>query len=159
MGRGCKKTSRSALNEEIKALIAEKLNECGIELYALEYRREPPGQVLRIYIETPQGVDTDTCVLATKAVKEFIDTLPALDYDFLEVSSPGLDRILKQDRDLERFKGSRVLVKTSKPVEGRKKFIGILAQTDPGTLYLEIEGQPVRLNRESITMVRLHPDI
>lgn len=151
--------SAGILNPLVRSAIADKLAENGIELYELEYRREQNGQILRIYIDTPSGVDTDTCVLATRAVKEFIDTLDALDYDYLEVSSPGIDRILKQDRDLLRFKGEQVLVKTSQPVVGRKKLIGKLIAADPSTLIIEIEGQSISLNRELITMVRLHPDI
>lgn len=151
--------SAGILNPLVRSAIADKLAENGIELYELEYRREQNGQILRIYIDTPSGVDTDTCVLATRAVKEFIDTLDVLDYDYLEVSSPGIDRILKQDRDLLRFKGEQVLVKTSQPVVGRKKLIGKLIAADASTLTIEIEGQSISLNREIITMVRLHPDI
>jgi ribosome maturation factor RimP len=151
--------SKGTLSPQVRSVIAEKLEENGIELYELEYCREQNGQILRIYIDTPHGVDTDTCILATRAVKEFIDTLDEFDYDYLEVSSPGIDRILKQDCDLLRFKGATVLVKTSQPVEGRKKFIGKLTAADPSTLSIEIEGQPVHLNRELITIVRLHPDI
>lgn len=151
--------NRRALSPQMRSAIADQLEQQGIELYELEFRREQNGWILRIYIDTPHGVDTDTCVLATRAVKEFIDALEDLDYDYLEVSSPGIDRILKQDRDLLRFLGAKVLVKTSQPVDGRKKFVGTLTGVDPSTLSIEIEGQLLHLNREQITMVRLHPDI
>lgn len=151
--------SKRVLRPQVQSAIAEKLEQNGIELYDLEYRREQNGWVLRIYIDSPDGVDTDTCVLATRAVKDFIDTVEELDYDYLEVSSPGIDRVLKKESDLLRSLGARVMIKTSLPVDGRKKFIGKLNAVEPNALTIEIEGQPLFLNRELITIVRLHPDI
>ncbi|MCX6825676.1 MAG: ribosome maturation factor RimP [candidate division Zixibacteria bacterium] len=151
--------NRGTLNPQVRAAIADKLAEKGIELYELEYRREQNGQILRIYIDTPTGVDTDICALATRAIKEFIDTLENLDYDYLEVSSLGLDRVLKRDEELLRFRGSRVEIKTSQAVDGRKKFVGKLAASDPNNLSIEIEGHLVQLDRGLVTMVRLHPEI
>lgn len=151
--------NRGALNPQVRAAIADKLAEKGIELYELEYRREQNGQILRIYIDTPTGVDTDTCALATRTIKEFIDSLENLDYDYLEVSSLGIDRVLKLEEELLRFRGSRVVIKTSQPVDGRKKFIGKLTASDPNNLSIEIEGHLVHLDRALVTMVRLHPEI
>lgn len=151
--------NRGALNPQVRAAIADKLAEKGIELYELEYLREQNGQILRIYIDTPTGVDTDTCALATRTIKEFIDSLENLDYDYLEVSSLGIDRVLKLEEELLRFRGSRVVIKTSQPVDGRKKFIGKLTASDPNNLSIEIEGHLVHLDRALVTMVRLHPEI
>lgn len=152
-------TARRAISPEARNIIAEKLQAIAVELYDLEFQKEPHGITLRIYIDTAQGVDTDTCVAATRAVKDYIDSLEDLDYDYLEVSSPGIDRILKQESDFIKYRGSRILVKTSQPVDGQKKFIGVLADVSPGTLDLEIDDKIVHLSREMISVVRLHPDI
>lgn len=152
-------TARNVINPEARSIIAEKLQAIGIELYDIEYQKEPNGMILRIYIDTISGVDSDTCVIATRAIKDFIDTLNDLDYDYLEVSSPGIDRILKQDIDFVKYRGSGVMVKTSQPVEGKKKFIGILAEVNSSLLNLEMDGKLVHLEREMISVVRLHPDI
>jgi len=152
-------TARDAINPEARSMIAEKLQAIGIELYDIEYQKEPNGLILRIYIDTINGVDSDTCVTATRAIKDFIDTLNDLDYDYLEVSSPGIDRILKQDSDFVKYRGSRVMVKTSQPVEGKKKFIGILAEVNLNLLDLEMDGKLVHFERKMISVVRLHPDI
>jgi len=152
-------TARNAISSETRAIIAEKLQAIAIELYDIEFQKESNGLILRIYIDTAKGVDTNTCVAATRAIKEYIDTLDDLDYDYLEVSSPGIDRILKQESDFLKCRGSKVMVKTSQPVEGKKKFVGILADVNLNILDLEIEGNLVHLNRETISVVRLHPDI
>ncbi len=152
-------TARKAISPEARAVIAEELRAIAVDLYDLEFQKEPHGLTLRIYIDTAQGVDTDTCVAATRAVKDYIDSLEDLDYDYLEVSSPGIDRALKQESDFIKYRGSRVLVKTSQPVDGKKKFIGVLAEVDPATLDLKMDDKIVHLNREAISVVRLYPDI
>lgn len=148
-----------AIDSQIRSVIASKLQEKGIDLYEVEYLKETDGQVLRIYIDTLEGVDVGICARATRAVKEYVDTQTNLYYDYLEVSSPGIDRILKNDSDYERFQGERVLVKTSQLVNGQKEFIGTLANTNQDILNIEIEGNLLQIPREAILIVRLHPDI
>ena len=148
-----------AIDSQIRSVIASKLQEKGIDLYEIEYQKEADGQVLRIYIDTLEGVDVGICARATRAVKDYIDTQTNLYYDYLEVSSPGIDRILKNDSDYERFQGKRVLVKTSQLVNGQKEFIGTLANTNQDILNIEIEGNLLQIPREAILIVRLHPDI
>jgi len=151
--------ARVVISPKVNSTINDKLQEQGIELLEIEYRREQNGRVLRLYIDTASGVDSDTCAAATRAVKDYIDTLNDLDYDYLEVSSPGIDRILKKDSDFARFQGSRVMVKTLQPVLGRKKLIGNLADVTKDLLNLEIDGQSMQINRDLISIIRLHPDI
>lgn len=151
--------SPKSLGAEVKNAIAARLQAKGIELYDVEFKRERNGSILRIFIDSPGGVDTDTCVLATRAIKDYIDNLPQLEYDFLEVSSPGIDRILRQDQDLARYTGDRVLIKTIQPVEGKKKLIGILTDFTPKVIRVEMEGALVTVPRETISVIRLHPDI
>jgi len=150
--------SRHPFQAQVKDTIARKLNEQGIELYDLEFKRERNGRILRIFIDTPGGVDTDTCALATHTIKDYVDNVPDLDYDFLEVSSPGIDRILRLDQDLDRYQGSKVMVKTNQPVESRRKFIGFLTASYPDSISIEEEGQLIVLPKEIISIMRLHPD-
>lgn len=150
---------KRVITPQVAAALSDKLARQGIELYDIEYRRESNGLVLRIYVDTAAGVDTDTCVTATRAVKDYLDDELQVDYDYLEVSSPGIDRILKQEKEFNRYRGSRVLVKTNKGVDGKKKFIGVLGEVDTGVLKIETEGQILSLDREIVTLVRLHPEI
>lgn len=150
---------KGLITPQVTANLNKRLEKQGIELYDIEYRKEPSGLVLRIYIDSASGVDSDTCVAATRAVKDYLDDEVQLDYDYLEVSSPGIDRILKQEKEFIRYRGSRVLVKTRQAVDGQKKFVGVLAESDSKILNLEMDGQTLSLNREIISMVRLHPEI
>ncbi len=152
-------THKGPISAQVTANITNKLEKQGIELYDIEYRREQNGFILRIFIDCAAGVDTDTCVAATRAVKDYLDNEAQLDYDYLEVSSPGIDRILKKDKEFIKYQGARVLVKTTQPVEGKKKTIGILVSSNPDTIIVEIDGQPQTISREIISMVRLHPEI
>lgn len=151
--------SRHPFQAQVRETIARKLHQHGIELYDLELKREPNGRILRIFIDTPGGVDTDTCVLATHTIKDYVDNLPDLDYDYLEVSSPGIDRILKLDQDLDRYIGTKVMVKTNQPVESRRKFIGLLTASHPDSITIEEDGQLIVVPKELISIMRLHPDI
>jgi len=146
------------ITPQVTAAVSGRLEKLGIELYDIEYRKESNSLVLRIFIDTVAGVDTDTCVAATRAIKDYLDEEIQLNYDYLEVSSPGLDRILKQEREFIRYRGSRVLVKMRQAVDGQKKFVGILVESSPDDLKIELDGRIVSLNRENVSMVRLHPD-
>ncbi len=148
-----------SINTQIRDSIISKLQEKGIDLYEIEYKKEADGQVIRIFIDTPEGVDVEICAKATRAVKDYIDTESKLYYDYLEVSSPGIDRILKTDSDFKRFQGETVLVKTSQPIEGQRKFVGILANTDPNLVSIQVEDNLLQISRDVISIVRLHPDI
>ena len=88
--------------QELVSEIECRLAQIDIELHEVEYRRESEGQILRIFIDKDSGVDLDTCAKASRAVKSIIDEKD-LYYDHMEVSSPGLDRVLKKERDFIRF--------------------------------------------------------
>ncbi len=75
----------------------------GYELVDIAIEKEPTGKYLRFYIDRPEGISLDDCEAYHKAVRQLAD---ALDYDFMEVSSPGIDRPLKKDRDFERALGT-----------------------------------------------------
>jgi len=151
--------AKTSIPLQLQETITELLQEQGIELYYSEYKKEPHGQVLRIFIDTDEGVDIETCTRATRAIKAYIDDRSEIYYDHLEVSSPGIDRVLRNDHDLERFRGEQVLLRTNRSIEGRKKFIGILVASSPEQVNIEIDGCVLAVDREIISVIRLHPKI
>ncbi len=151
--------SRVAKTREIEELINPRLEEMGIELVDIEYRKEDKDQILRIFIDTEQGVDLDTCSRATRAVKEIIDEQEQIYYDHLEVSSPGIERVLKKDSHFVRFCNERIKINTSKPFEGKKKLVGILRSAGQEYIEIEMDEKLYRVPREIISLVRLHPCI
>lgn len=134
-----------------------KLSTADIELVDVQYQREEGSQILRIFIDSPAGVTLDVCSKATRMLKDMIDQ-EDIDYDHIEVSSPGLDRILKKDCDFARFNGRTVKVKMRKQYEGPRKYRGILSSFDPESLTLLVDENPVNIPRDLISVVRLDPE-
>ena len=106
---------------ELTSVIAPKCqriaDQMGFELVEVALDREPTGKYLRIYIDKPEGITLDDCEAFHRAALPLVENY---DYDFMEVSSPGIDRPLKTDRDYERNLGSRVQVRLFQALDGRK---------------------------------------
>ncbi len=142
----------------IETLISGKLQEIDIEVLEVEYKKEHGDQMLRIYIDRDEGVDLNVCTLATRAIQDMIDE-ENISYDHLEVSSPGLNRLIKKEQDFIKFQGERIKLKTFEALEGQKNFVGILLGVDEKVLNIEIDGSSRAIPREKISIVRLDPEI
>ena len=123
----------------------------GFELVDVAVEKEPTGRYLRFYIDKPEGISLDDCEAYHKAVRSIAD---AVDYDFMEVSSPGIDRPLKKDRDFERNLGSEIEVKLFKPMDGAKLLTGILAGLEDGEILLETPEGLKRIPRKAAALVK-----
>jgi ribosome maturation factor RimP len=143
--------------QEIEELVERELDRLAIELVEVEYRRENKEQLLRILIDSEAGVDLNLCSQATRAIKPILDDRNIY-YDHLELSSPGLDRILRKDKDFLRFRGSMVKIKMLKPYQGPGKIKGILVGNDETRIQVEVGGEVMDLPREMVSRVRLYPD-
>ena len=128
--------------------IAEKM---GYELVDLCMDREPTGKYLRFYIDRDEGVSLDDCEAYHKAVRAAADSV---DYDFMEVSSPGIDRPLKTDRDYERNLGSEIEIRLFRPIEGTKVYTGVLAGLEEGNIVIDTaEGRTI-IPRKAAALVK-----
>jgi len=135
----------------IEARCARIAEEMGFELVDAGIEKEPTGRYLRFYIDKPEGISLDDCEAYHKAVRSLADTV---DYDFMEVSSPGIDRPLKKDRDFERNLGSEIEVKLFKPLDGTKLLTGILAGLEDGEILLETPAGIRRIPRKAAALVK-----
>ena len=113
--------------------------------------KEPTGKYLRFYINRPEGISLDDCEAYHKAVRQLAD---ALDYDFMEVSSPGIDRPLKKDRDFERALGTEVEIKLFKAIDGVKVITGTLAGIEDGDIVLDTPEGEKRVARKAAALVK-----
>lgn len=128
----------NGLLKEIKELFTPKFAENEIEFVDVEYVKEPKGNVLRIFIDREDGVDLDSCEVASNLISDWLDETDPIDESyFLEVSSPGAEREIKTYEQLENSIGKKVLVKTYKKIDGQKEFIGYLKNFDENTLTIE----------------------
>lgn len=144
----------------IENILGEILAKVDIEIVELEYKKENGQQIFRVYIDTQQGVDFDICTKASKLIKTEIDSHGDLDYDHLEVSSPGIDRLLKRDSDFLKFKGSRIKIRTKRIDNVKaKNLTGILHDSDTEKIFLQTEDKIIEIPRINISTVRLHPDL
>lgn len=142
----------------VENLIRVVLEQEGIELLEVEFKKEHDVQTLRVFIDRDEGVDLNICTIATRAIQDIIDQ-DNIEYDQLEVSSPGPNRILKTDKDFEKFQGERVKARTLKALDGQKNFIGVLVSADEKYINIETDGNIKPIPREMISVVRLDLDI
>lgn len=132
----------------------------GMELVHLEYRREAGGRVLRLYIDKPGGVKLDDCVSISRELSDILDARADTDAPYrLEVSSPGVERPLGKLDDFQRFSGKKTKIRTSKAIEGRKNFTGILKGVVERTVQIDIDGDIVAIAHDNISRARLVAEI
>lgn len=135
----------------IEARCAKIAADMGYELVDAAVEKEPTGKYLRFYIDRPEGITLDDCEAYHKAVRQLADTV---DYDFMEVSSPGIDRPLKKDRDFERALGTEVEIKLFKAVDGVKVITGTLAGLEDGDIVLDTPEGEKRVARKAAALVK-----
>ncbi len=128
--------------------IAEKM---GYELVDLCMDREPTGKYLRFYIDRDEGVSLDDCEAYHKAVRAAAESV---DYDFMEVSSPGIDRPLKKDRDFERNLGSEIEIRLFRPIEGTKVYTGVLAGLEENNIVIDTAEGRTLIPRKAAALVK-----
>ena len=129
----------------------------GYELVDLEL--SPRGRVLRLFIDKadkPSGIDVEDCALVSNQLSRVL-AVENVDYDRLEVSSPGLDRVLKKPADFERFAGSEINLRLRLPVSGRRNFNGVLQGLQDGKIRLTIDTGDLELDLGNIDKARLVP--
>jgi ribosome maturation factor RimP len=139
---------------EREAWIRRALEGLGYELVDLESSR---SGLLRIFIDTPQGITVEDCARVSNHLTRSF-AVEGIEYERLEVSSPGLDRPLKRIEDYQRFAGREASVKLKLPRGGQRRFEGTLAGVEDGKIILDVEGQRHRLAIEDIDRARLVPD-
>lgn len=149
-------------------LIADPiLEEQGLELVDLECQQQGSEQLLRFYIDKPDGINLDDCAAFSRELSAVLDVEDVITVAYrLEVSSPGMDRIIKKDADFERFKGEIVRVKTLVALDPdgrgcrRKTFVGELIGLEQGKVVVDLQDQPpgrVELAQADIDKVNIEP--
>ena len=139
----------------VESLMQEIISDTDFELVDVEYIKEHDWY-LRIFVDKVGGIDLDDCQMLSEKLGEILDKDPIIESAYiLEVSSPGIDRVLKKDKDFLREVGKKIDVTLYAPIDGEKFFVGELKGRDEKFLYLE-NFEPIP--REKIAQVRLHLD-
>lgn len=113
---------------------------------------------LRVFIDKPGGIDINDCTAVSQHLTRLL-AVENINYGRLEVSSPGLDRLLKKERDFVRFTGHKARIKLRVPVDGQRNFTGILRETSAGKVQLEVDGKLLSLDVDNLAKARLVPSI
>ena len=141
--------------EKLEKLLTPLAGASGLEIVDIEATGS--GPVLRIYIDGEGGVTVDDCAAFSRVVSDLIDVeFSGWDTSYrLEVSSPGIERVIKKERDFLRFRGKRIKLKTFVPLDGQRNFTGVIYDFHEGALLLKHDSEIIRVEKINIARANL----
>ena len=142
---------------KVEAFLLPLMEEHGFELVDVEYVKEAGTWYLRAYIDKEGGIAVDDCEVISRRLGDWLDEKDFIDESYiLEVSSPGLGRPLKKEKDFARSIGKDVEIRLYKPMDKKKEFTGTLKSYDKNSVTIELEdGQEMTFEKSSIALIRL----
>ena len=152
------------MRDALMRLLEPPIEALNYELVDIEFAREGRGGVLRIFIDcragdSGVGITVEDCARVSHAVSQVLEAQdPIKGHYTLEVSSPGFDRILRTRAHFQRFVGERVFAELKLPIEGRRRFAGVLKSVADDTIVVEVDGEAHSLPLERIQKARLRPE-
>lgn len=138
----------------IENLIEQVVAGLGFELVDIEF--SPKGRLLRVFIDIERGITVDDCATVSNQLQRVFE-VENVDYDRLEISSPGLDRPLKKIADFERFAGSEIQLRLTLPLNNQRNFVGVLEGVRDGAVALTTEKGEMLVPFDDIEKARLVP--
>ena len=133
---------KAPVTQSVTELIELGLQADGLELVDVEFKKEGKNWILRIYIDREGGVTLSDCQKVSRLAGDLIEVEEVIEPVYtLEVSSPGLNRVLKKEKDFLKYSGKKIYVQCHAPMDGRKKFTGILTGFIDQSIHLEVDGQ------------------
>ncbi len=141
------------IEEKVESLIKPKIENIGYELYDVEYSKEGKNYYLRVFIDKPEGIDLTDCEKVNDEINDILDEANYIkEQYFLEVSSPGIERILRKDKHLEKNIGTEINIKLFKKDEnGNKEYQGILKSFNENEIELE---EDIKIERKNIAQIK-----
>ena len=142
------------IEEKVESLTSKIIKDLDYELYDVEYVKEGKDYFLRIYIDSEKGIDLNDCEKVSNAITEVLDKEdPIKDQYFLEVSSTGVEKVLKKDKHLEANIGNEIQIKLFKPQEGKKQFKGLLKSFDKDYITISND-EEIKIDRKNISQIK-----
>ena len=150
-------SKREQYEKQTEELLLPIVEGNGFELVDVEYVKEAGTWYLRAYIDKPGGISVDDCEVVSRAFSDILDEKDYIDDTYIfEVSSPGLGRPLKKEKDFKRSLGEEVEIRTYRPINRQKEFVGILKEYDSDTVTIEYEDDEAQVfQRSDIALIRL----
>jgi len=145
-----------AVADQVELLIEAPIESLGYEVVGVEYNKNGRDAILRIYIDSEQGISIEDCERVSHQVSGILDVEEPISAAYsLEVSSPGFDRPLFKARDFERFAGSEAKISMKLPINGRRNFKGVLQGFSDGNILIEVDGEVYDLPLTKLAKARL----
>ena len=143
----------ASIEEKVESLVKKPIEEIGYELYDVEYSKEGKDYFLRIFIDKDSGIDLNDCEKVNDTISDILDEANYIkEQYFLEVSSPGIERVLRKDKHLEQNIGEEISIKLFKKDEnGLKEYQGILKNFDNDFIKLE---ENIKIERKNISQIK-----
>ena len=153
-------SKREVYEQKTEELLLPIVESNGFELVDVEYVKEGGNWYLRAYIDKPGGISVDDCEVVSRAFSDILDEIDYIEDTYIfEVSSPGLGRPLKKEKDFARSIGEEVEIRTYRAIDRQKEFIGILKEYDQDTVTIEYEDETTKtFERSEIALIRLALD-
>lgn len=147
----------ASIEERVEELVKPKVEELGYELYDVQYSKEGKDYFLRIFIDKTEGIDLNDCEKVSSGINELLDEADYIkEQYFLEVSSPGIERMIRKDKHLENSIGKEIEVKLFKPFKESKEWSGTLEKFDNEKIIIKsIENnEQIELDRKNISLMK-----
>lgn len=148
----------ASIEEKVESLIKEKIQGLGYELYDVQYAKEGEDYFLRVFIDKEDGIDLNDCEKVSNEINPLLDEKDFIkEMYFLEVSSPGIERVLRKDEHLKDSIGKEIEVKLFKPIEKQKEFVGTLEDYNEEKIILGLEEneEKIEIERKNISLMKL----
>jgi len=152
------KVSKEHIEIMVEKLVEDIVTGSAIELVDVEYVKEHEWY-LRVFLDKSGGIEIEDCQWVSEQIEAKLEEVdPIKESYYLEVSSPGLDRALRKDRDFIRHIGDKIEISTFKSVNGEKKFVGVLKCLNDGNISIDVDGAEINIPLEQASQVRLYLD-
>lgn len=148
------------IEEKIENRVSPIIKDLGYNLYDVQYAKEGKDYFLRIFIEKENGdIDLDDCEKVNDAITDILDEDDYIkEQYFLEVSSTGVEKMIRKEKHLKENIGNLITIKLFKPVDGEKEYVGKLKEYNENTLTIELEETDVELERKNISLIKKYYD-
>ena len=145
----------ASIEERVENLVEPKIKELGYNLYDVQYAKEGKDYFLRIFIDKPEGIDLNDCEKVNDGINSLLDEADYIkEQYFLEVSSPGIERVLRKDSHLQSAMGKEIEVKLFKPLNNKKEYVGILEKFDEENIVIMQENEELQIDRKNISLMK-----
>lgn len=147
------------IEEKVESLIVKPITELGYELYDVQYAKEGSDYYLKIFIEKEEGISLEDCEKVTHAINDILDTANYIkEQYFLEVSSTGVEKVLRKDKHLQENIGEEIVVKLFKPVNNTKEIIAILQSFNEQTITIKTQNEEIEIEKKNIALIKKYYD-